>query len=62
MVTFPHRAAAALTAISLRLSGDNFSALTKPPFKPPNLPRAMAAGISNHIWTIEEIVKLVGSK
>jgi hypothetical protein len=38
------RALAACWAISLRLSGDNFVALALPPFNPPSLPSATAAG------------------
>ena len=40
----PQRAKAAFLAICIRFLGDSFSARALPPFKPPNLPRATAAG------------------
>jgi hypothetical protein len=41
---FPQRAAAAFLAISARLRGESFSARALPPFDPPSLPSATAAG------------------
>ena len=40
----PHLVLAALRAISLRFFEDSFLALAGPPFNPPSLPRATAAG------------------
>ena len=39
-----HRAAAAFLAIAFRLAGESLAALAFPPFWPPNLPSATAAG------------------
>src|ERR1044072_6592486 len=41
---FDHRACAALRALSARASGDKAAARAFPPFCPPSLPRATAAG------------------
>jgi hypothetical protein len=39
-----HRAFAARSAISILRSRESFAALARPPFRPPSLPRATAAG------------------
>jgi len=39
-----HREFAAFLAISLRLSGESLAARLTPPFSPPSLPKATAAG------------------
>jgi hypothetical protein len=41
---FSHLVFAAFWAISLRRLAESFFALALPPFNPPNLPRATAAG------------------
>ena len=43
-MVFPHRAVAAFLAISVLCSGVNLAARAGPPFLPPSLPRATAAG------------------
>ena len=48
-----------MCALSLYFMHYNFARAHKSLANPYPRPPAMAAGLTNHIWTIEEIVKLV---
>jgi hypothetical protein len=56
-----HRVRAALLAISRRRAGSNLSALARPPFFPPSLPSATAAGFFRFFPAVMEIGSEVDS-